>query len=304
MNKTILITGSNGLLGQKLVHLLKQKYNVVATSLGSCLISNQSDFIYQSLDITEEKNILPIFEKYKPDFVINTAAMTSVDGCEDDKELCDKINVTAVNYLSRACENFNSHLIHISTDFIFDGENGPYRENDQPNPLSYYGLSKWKSEQVLQQSNCKWAILRTIILYGTAENLQRNNIVLWGRKALKEGNELNIIDDQFRSPTLAEDLAQACYLVIEKEAVGIYNASGKDIMSILEMVERMADFYNCDKHIIKRISTDTLNQKAKRPPKTGFILEKSINELAYQPHSFEEGLAIVEQQILEQENHN
>ena len=297
MSKTILITGSNGLLGQKLIHLLKEKNEVVATSLGSCLISNQSGFIYQSLDITEEDSILQIFEKYKPDFVINTAAMTNVDACEDDKELCDKINVTAVNYLSTACEKFNSHLIHISTDFIFDGENGPYREDDVANPLSYYGLSKWKSEQLLQQSNCKWAILRTIILYGTAENLQRNNIVLWGRQALKDGQELNIIDDQFRSPPLAEDLAEACRLVIEKQAIGVYNASGKDQMSIYEMVERMADFYKCDKSQINRISSSTLNQKAKRPPKTGFILNKSIKELGYKPHSFEEGLALLEKQL-------
>ena len=118
-----------------------------------------------------------------------------------------------------------------------------------------------------------------------------------GRKALKDGSELKIIDDQFRSPTLAEDLAQACYLVIEKEAIGIYNASGKDIMSIYEMVERMADFYQCDKSQINRISSTTLNQKAKRPTKTGFILDKSIKELGYKPHSFEEGLTLLEKQL-------
>ena len=297
MSKSILITGSNGLLGQKLVHLLKEKNNVIASSKGSCLISNQSDFIYHSLDITDEEAIFETFEKYKPDAVINTAAMTNVDGCEDQKELCDKINVRAVEYLSKACEQYDTHLIHISTDFIFDGENGPYSEDDIANPLSYYGLSKWKSEKVLQDSSCKWAILRTIILYGTAENLQRNNIVLWGRKALKEGQTLNIIDDQFRSPTLAEDLAQACRLVVEKQAIGIYNASGKDIMSIYEMVERMADFYQCDKSQINRISSSTLNQKAKRPPKTGFLLNKIINQLGYVPHSFEEGLALLEKQI-------
>ena len=255
MSKSILITGSNGLLGQKLVHLLKQKNNVIASSKGACLISNQSDFSYQSLDITDENAIFETFEKYKPDAVINTAAMTNVDGCEDDKELCDKINVTAVEFLANACEQYNSHLIHISTDFIFDGEKGPYAEDDKANPLSYYGLSKWKSEHIVQKSTCKWTILRTIILYGTAENLQRNNIVLWGRKALKDGQELNIIDDQFRSPTLAEDLAEACRLVIEKQATGVYNASGKDIMSIYEMVERMADFYQCDKSQINRISS-------------------------------------------------
>ena len=176
-----------------------------------------------------------------------------------------------------------------------------HTEEDQANPLSYYGLSKWKSEQILQKHSCDWTVLRTIIVYGTADNLSKANIVLWGRGALKKGDPLNIIDDQFRSPTLAEDLAQACVLAVEKRAKGIYNVSGKEIMSILEMVERMADFYDCDKSIIKRISTVTLNQKAKRPPKTGFILDKSINELDYQPHTFEEGLAIVEQQILEQE---
>ena len=199
--------------------------------------------------------------------------------------------------MSTECEKYNSHLIHISTDFIFDGKNGPYDEDDEANPLSYYGLSKWKSEQVLLTSNCKWTILRTILLYGTAENLERNNIVLWARKALKDSQELNITDDQFRSPTLAEDLAQACYLVIEKEAIGVYNASGKDLMSIYEMVERMADFYKCDKSQINRISSTNLNQKAKRPPKTGFILDKSIKELGYKPHSFEEGLNFLEKQL-------
>jgi dTDP-4-dehydrorhamnose reductase len=253
--------------------------------------------LYQSLDITDRNSISNTFENFNPDVVINTAAVTDVDGCEEKKELCDKVNVAAVAYLRDECEKYKAHLIHISTDFIFDGEDGPYSETDEPNPLSYYGLSKLKSEQLLYDSTINWTILRTIILYGTAENLQRNNIILWGRKALKEGKPLNIIDDQFRSPTLAEDLAKACVLAIEKQATGIFNASGKDFMSIFEMIERMADFYNCDKSNINRISSETLNQKAKRPPKTGFILTKSNEELGYKPHSFEEGLKLLEQQL-------
>ena len=304
MSKKILITGSNGLLGQKLVLALRQNHEVMATSIGSCRMKNQSGFTYQSLDITNEKAIRKIVLEFCPDTVINTAAMTNVDACEDDQDNCYEINVQAVKYLADVCAMVRAHLVHISTDFIFDGENGPYTEEDQANPLSYYGLSKWNSEQILRKHTCDWTILRTIIVYGTADNLSRKNIVLWGRGALKKGNPLNIIDDQFRSPTLAEDLAQACILAVEKRAKGIYNASGKDFMTILEMVERMADFYGCDKSIINRISSATLNQKAKRPPKTGFILDKSINELSYQPHSFEEGLAIVEQQILEQEKNN
>jgi dTDP-4-dehydrorhamnose reductase len=297
MQKKILITGSNGLLGQKLIEALKNQHEVLATSIGDCIISDTTGFLYQSLDITDRNSISNTFENFNPDVVINTAAMTDVDGCEEKKELCDKVNVAAVAYLRDECEKYKAHLIHISTDFIFDGEDGPYSETDEPNPLSYYGLSKLKSEQLLYDSTINWTILRTIILYGTAENLQRNNIVLWGRKALKEGKPINIIDDQFRSPTLAEDLAKACVLAIEKQATGIFNASGKDFMSIFEMIERMADFYNCDKSNINRISSETLNQKAKRPPKTGFILTKSNEELGYEPHSFEEGLKLLEQQL-------
>ncbi|MGC6470427.1 MAG: SDR family oxidoreductase [Flavobacteriales bacterium] len=298
MKQKVLITGSNGLLGQKLIHLLKKDFTVLATSLRACVLSKIENFKYQSLDVTNKDDVLHIVERFKPDFIINAAAMTNVDGCEDNKAICDDVNVNAVRYLADACQRHRAHLIHISTDFIFDGNSGPYTESDKPNPLSYYGLSKLKSENILHESSIKWCVLRTIIIYGTAEKLERNNIVLWARKALKDGQPMNIIDDQFRSPTLAEDLAQACALVIKKQATGIFNASGKDIMSIFEMIQRMAKFYKCDDSNINRISSKTLNQKAKRPPRTGFILDKSKNELGYEPHSFEEGLKIVEQQLI------
>ena len=300
MSKKILITGSNGLLGQKLVSLLKNDHQLLATSTGQNIINDKSNFSYSSLDITDAKSVELLFHSFKPDVVINTAAMTNVDGCEDEKNKCFDINVKAVQTLADLCQDSNAHLIHISTDFIFDGQDGPYKEDDLANPLSYYGKSKYESELVLDESKANWTILRTIILYGTADNLKRNNIVLWGRKALKEGQSLNIIDDQIRSPTLAEDLAQACRLAFEKNAFGIFNVSGKDIMSIFEMVERMADFYKCDKSNINKISSDTLNQKAKRPPITGFLLDKAIKELGYQPYSFEQGLQILENQLIKE----
>ena len=300
MNKRILITGSNGLLGQKLIKALQASHKVLATSKGPCRIHDKKSFEYKELDVTSEFAVKQIINDFRPDAVINTAAMTNVDACEDQQEACDKLNVDAVQYLADACAEVGAHLVQISTDFIFDGEAGPYKEDAEANPLSHYGLSKWKSEQLLQIHSCDWVVLRTIIVYGTADNLSRGNIVLWGRGALIKGDPLNIIDDQFRTPTLAEDLAQACQLAIEKRALGVYHISGKDFMSILEMVQRMADFYQCDPSIISRISTDCLNQKAKRPPKTGFILDKAMKELGYQPHTFEEGLAIVENQILKQ----
>ncbi|HIG32638.1 MAG TPA: SDR family oxidoreductase, partial [Flavobacteriales bacterium] len=232
-----------------------------------------------------------------PDVVINTAAMTNVDLCEDERRACDALNVEAVRYLADACEKIDAHLIQISTDFIFDGEDGPYTEQDKPNPLSYYGLSKLKSEQILQAHSVKWTVLRTIIVFGVGERLSKGNIVLWAKGALTKGDPLNIIDDQFRAPTLAEDLADICILAAKKKALGIFNASGKDIMSIYEIVERIAKHYGNSTDNLNKISTATLKQKAGRPPKTGFILDKSRNELGYNPHSFEECLTIIDQQL-------
>ena len=295
----ILITGSNGLLGQKLLHKIREDsfFQLLATSKGDNRISEQDGYTYFSLDVTNKEEVKKIITEQEPHVVINTAAMTNVDLCEEKKQLCDSLNVDAVRYLADSCKKINAHLIHISTDFIFDGKDGPYTEEDNPNPLSYYGLSKLRSEQLLQAHSVKWTILRTIIVFGVGENLSKGNIVLWAKDALAKGDSLNIIDDQFRAPTLAEDLADICILAAKKKALGIFNASGKDIMSIYEIVERIANHYGNSTEELNKISTKTLNQKAKRPPKTGFILEKSRTELGYNPHSFEEGLTIIDQQL-------
>ncbi|MEC7863809.1 MAG: SDR family oxidoreductase [Bacteroidota bacterium] len=295
----ILITGSNGLLGQKLLHKLRQDslVKIFATSKGENRVSEKNGYSYFELDITDKKQVAELIANKTPDVVINTAAMTNVDLCEDKKHACDSLNVDAVRYLADACEKINAHLIHISTDFIFDGEAGPYKEEDEPNPLSYYGLSKLKSEQILYGHNCKYTILRTIILFGVGESLSKGNIVIWAKGALEKGEPLNIIDDQFRAPTLAEDLADACILAAKKKVDGIFNVSGRDIMSIYEMVERIGKYYDLDITNLNRISTSTLNQKAKRPLRTGFILDKAERVLAYKPHSFEESLSIINKQL-------
>jgi len=295
----IIITGSNGLLGQKLLHKLRldSSIQLIATSKGDNRVSEKNGYTYFDLDVTNNDAVALLITSEKPKIVINTSAMTNVDLCEDEKEACDALNVDAVRYLANACANIDAHLIQISTDFIFDGNDGPYTEEDVPNPISYYGLSKLKSEQLLQAHRVKWTILRTIIVFGVGEKLSKGNIVLWAKGALEKGDPLNIIDDQFRAPTLAEDLADICILAAKKKAFGIFNASGKDIMSIYEIVERIAKHYGKSTDNLNKISTATLNQKALRPPKTGFILDKSRNELGYNPHSFEECLTILDQQL-------
>lgn len=298
--QTILITGSNGLLGQKLIDKLANntQYKLIATSKGANRHPQQLGYVYEDFDITDEQAVKTIIAKYKPSAIINTAAMTNVDACETAKEACVELNVNAVKYLLAAAAQIQAQLIHLSTDFIFDGENGPYKEEDQPNPLSFYGQSKWDAEQLLINSTyTNWVVLRTIIVYGVAANMSRSNIILWAKQALEKGDKINVVDDQFRMPTLAEDLADICILTVEKHAKGIYNASGKDFMSILELVNRVADFFHLDKSLITPSKSNTLNQPAKRPPRTGFVLDKSIKELGYTPHSFEEGLAVVKKQL-------
>ena len=150
----ILITGSNGLLGQKLLHKLRvdDSVELLATSKGDNRVSEKNGYTYFDLDITNKEAVSQLIAAEKPSVVINTAALTNVDLCEQQKEACDDLNVNAVRYLVDACEKIDSHLIHISTDFIFDGEDGPYTEEDEPNPISYYGLSKLKSENIIKKS--------------------------------------------------------------------------------------------------------------------------------------------------------
>jgi len=302
--KTVLVTGSNGLLGQKITEkILKQGgVNLIASSKGENRYPVKEGYTYAEMDILDPVQARVVIERYWPDAIIHTAAMTNVDTCEDQKELAFALNVESVITLIAICEEYNIQLVHLSTDFIFDGEDGPYDENAAPNPLSYYGETKLLAEEAIKNSNCKWAILRTIIVYGIVSDMSRSNIVLWAKGALEKGKPINIVNDQWRMPTLAEDLADCCLLAVEHNAQGVYNASGKDMMSISELVAKVADFWHLDKNLINEISAATLNQTAKRPARTGFILDKAMTELNYHPHSFEEGLQILNQQLKERNN--
>lgn len=289
----ILITGSNGLLGQKIVkQCLANKIDFIATSQGENRNSVCPQANYESLDITNYSEIEAVFAKYQPTHIINTAAVTNVDFCETNQDLCQSVNVEAVSLLLKIAQKFNVHLTHLSTDFVFDGQNGPYVETDKVNPLSVYAKSKVDSENLLQSSTYKnWSILRTIIVFGQGENLSRSNIVLWAKSALEKGDPLTIVDDQFRAPTWADDLAWACIQSAKRNAKGVYHISGPETFSVFELVQRVARFYGLNFSQVSAIKSKTLNQAAKRPPKTGFIIEKARKDLGYQPKTFEEALA-------------
>lgn len=298
--KKILITGTNGLLGQKLVELIvgKKEFELTATARGANRLPFSEGYTYRSMDIGNKNEVLKTIEEIKPDYVIHTAAMTNVDQCESEKEQCRILNVEAVKYIGEACEKNNVFLIHLSTDFIFDGENGPYNEEAEAKPLSYYGHSKLDAETVVKQLKCKWAIVRTVLVYGIAHDMSRSNIVLWVKNNLEQGKTINVVDDQWRTPTLAEDLAMGCYLIAKKNAEGIYNISGEAMLTPYDMAIQTAAFFNLDSSLINRTDSTKFTQPAKRPPKTGFIIEKAKKNLNYNPKSFEEGLAELSKQLL------
>jgi dTDP-4-dehydrorhamnose reductase len=191
------------------------------------------------------------------------------------------------------------NLVHVSTDFIFDGTHGPLDEGAIPNPVNFYGESKLAGERVIQASAIPWAILRTVLVFGITRDMSRSNIVLWVKNSLQQNKTIQVVNDQWRTPTLAEDLAMGCYLAAKKRARGVYNISGKDFMSPYDIAIKTAEFFQLDKSLIKATDSTKFTQPAKRPPKTGFIIDKARKELGYEPHSFEEGLEILARQIEE-----
>jgi len=295
----LLLTGANGLLGQKTTSLLIQNPDVDLIALGRGENRNpmKEGYTYVSADLTDASAMAEVFGTHQPDSVIHTAAQTQVDACEDAREACDRINVEAVETLCKLVKAHDSHLVHISTDFIFDGKNGPYSEGDAPNPVNYYGSSKLKAEQVVEKSGVPAAILRTILLYGVTPAMSRSNIVLWVKKSLESGKAINVVGDQWRNPTLAEDLAAASVSAATKKARGVYHISGPEFMSIIELARKVGDFWKLDTSLISEIDSASLNQWAKRPPRTGFVIDKAIADLDYTPHTLEQGLTLLDGQL-------
>ncbi|GGB94128.1 SDR family oxidoreductase [Dyadobacter sediminis] len=297
--KRILVTGSNGLLGQKLIELLvsENTCETIATAKGGNRLNFSKGYEFLEMDVTDPVQVDQVMGAARPDVVIHTAAMTNVDQCESEKDACWKLNVTAVEIVVAACRKYDVFLEHVSTDFIFDGTAGPYKEEDLPNPVSFYGWSKYAAEKVVIHSGINWAIARTVLVYGIAHDMSRSNIILWVKKSLEEGKAIKVVTDQFRTPTLAEDLAKGCFLIAGRKEQGIFNISGSDFMTPYEMAMMTADYFSLDKSLISPTDASTFTQPARRPPRTGFDLTKSRNVLGYEPHTFREGIALLAKQI-------
>lgn len=294
--KKILITGSNGLLGQNLLDQLigRADCEVLAISKSPNIYPGPKAYHFMQIDLTRRDDILNIQKSFSPDVVIHAAAMTQVDPCEINQELCHDVNVEGTRNMADLASNCGSKFIYISTDFIFDGEGGPYVETDQPNPVNYYGISKLEGERITKGLNMSWAIVRTILVYGLTPAMSRSNLVLWVKESLEKKIPIRVVEDQYRMPTLVNDLAWGIIRIVDLEKQGVFHLSGPDYASILELAVQTADFFELDKQLITPIRSEELSQAGMRPPKTGFVLSKARNELGYSPKNFGEGLIVVQ----------
>jgi len=296
--KRILICGANGLLGQRLSLMLSTQndYEVLNTSVERSFVYDNKLFDYNQLDITNRSDVKSLISSFQPDVVINAAAATNVDWCESNREEAWKVNVTAVENLADASRKVNAKLIHVSTDYIFDGKNGPYDETAKPNPLGYYGKTKLASENAIRSAAIQHAIVRTIVLYGSGIGVKAN-FALWILNSLKAGKQITVVDDQLGNPTFVGDLAIAIIKVFELNREGIFHVGGADQLSRYDFAVQTAEVFGLDASLIKRIKTSDLIQASPRPMISGFITLKAETQLGLRFLTVKEGLKLLKHEL-------
>jgi dTDP-4-dehydrorhamnose reductase len=291
----ILVTGGNGLLGQHLIKtLLEQKYEVIAIGKGPARIPFPADlYSYFDVDITDGFRLNDLMRSESPEIVVHTAAMTQVDTCELNQDLCFKVNVEGTANLVMEAEAYSRFFIYISTDFVFDGDKGDYSEEDELNPVNWYGFTKMQAESIVQGAEMPWSIVRTCLVYGNALSGTRTNIVSWVRDNLMGGKNIRVVSDQSRTPTYIGDLVQGILLLIRQTATGIFHISGEEVLTPFDMAVKTADFFGLDKNMMEKVDQSTFSQPGRRPLRTGFNIEKAKTQLGYKPISFDAALKLM-----------
>lgn len=284
--KTALVTGACGLLGQHLVTQLKKYYMVVAVDISDSVFDNSGDTTFFKSDLTDQHNLENIIGEYNPDLVYNCASYTNVDGCEKNREDAFKLNVGVVEGLLAAKVK---RLIHFSTDYVFNGNNGPYTEDDITDPIGYYGETKLISENIIWDSTGNHLVVRTNVLFGKGINI-RPNFISWLIGNLKNNKPVKIVTDQFNNPTLADNLAEASIGAGCKDISGIINLAGGSYLSRHEMAIKTASHFGLDDSLITPVLTSELRQIAQRPLRGGLIIDKATSLLDCRLMEFNEAL--------------
>ena len=281
--RKLLVTGANGLLGSKIVNV-PGAFTVIPTHRTQPLSPNSV-----KLDLTDQKQVEELIDRLQPEVVIHTASETNVDKCETDKENAWKVNVDGTRNLAAACGKINAKLVSISTDYVFDGEKGWYNEEDCPNPISHYGLTKLEGEKQVIKHCSNYAILRTSVLYGW--HPWKLNFATWVIDKLRQNQEITVVEDHINTPTLAENLAEMAVEVAGKDLHGLYHASGSERISRFDFAKKIADTFQLNSDLVKPIKMKELKAwVAKRPRDSSLGTEKIHKQLIAKPLNITEGL--------------
>lgn len=293
MRKKVLIIGANGFTGRRILDDLSRNmsYRIIGCSLHDDICPGSGDYHFIRTDICNHNALEKLFEAVHPDVVINTSALSVPDYCETHHEEADVINITAVSRLAEHCREYNSRLIHLSTDFVFSGNtNRLYTEEDIPDPVNYYGYTKLEGEKRITAICENYAIVRVVVVYGTALPGQHGNILQLVADRLRNDEEIFVVSDQWRTPTYVEDISQGVEKLIDCLHNGIYHICGSDCLTIADMAYRVADLLGLNRSLIRPVTTKEMNEKTPRPHFSGLSIEKARRELGYQPHTLEEGV--------------
>lgn len=287
----LLVTGASGLLGNKIVELAKNDYTIIPIHKTRSLNSNSL-----KLDITDAIEVLNLLGKLRPDAVVHTASETNVDKCEIEKEQAGKINVEGTRNIAEACQKVNAKLVYISTDYVFDGKRGLYDEEDTPNPVNYYGLTKLEGEKQVIEHCENYAILRTSVLYGW--HPWKQNFATWIINKLRQQQKITVVEDHYNTPTLADNLAEMSVEAAKRDLRGLYHTSGCERISRYEFAKKIAKTFDLNSDLIEPVKMSQITAWiAKRPKDSSLNTGKIQKQLKTKPLNITEGLNKMKQEM-------
>ena len=289
MKKKLLIIGGSGLLGSTLSDYTKFTYDVHITYNKNFPLDHSVNST--SLDLLDDQTkIIDLIKSLKPDVVIHTAAHPSVDICEINHKIADMLHVDVTQNIVDICHSINSKLIYISTDAVFEGKlNKLYTENDEPNPINYYGTTKLRAEKVILNVS-RNVVLRTSVIYGWHD---RSRFTNWILEYLKEKKLVDPFSDQYNTPTLVDDLAKSIIKIIEQDISGLYHATGKTCINRYEFALKLANKFGYDKNLITSVTSAQKKQDAPRPNATCLNSKKLENLINYTFSNIENGISFI-----------
>ena len=266
----VLVVGASGFLGRALCDVPGQDLvRIPAVRSAASFYPGPIDHL---VDITDSEQVDRIVEAVRPAWVVNAAAETGVDRCEEEPDRANQVHVEATRNLVRACERTGSGLIFMSTNYVFDGTRGLYSETDTPNPLGVYGRSKLEGEACVLEASCPGIVIRTAVLYGYREGC-RPNFVTWAAGTLARGEPIRVVTDEWANPTLVDELASFILGLCRRGFDGVVHFAGVDFLSRYAMVEHVCDCFGFDMELVTPVTSSELGQKAQRPLRAGLATD-------------------------------